>query len=110
MKTKPQPSIGSLYDKRGIPILPGDVLEVMHFTSGLNHRKHYMYKHVLEEVILGKEKTAPFLKIGHLSLKDESYHERLDGRVLRHVKILQGFGKDGLIFTDRERVSTASLS
>jgi len=108
MKTKPEPHGLNLYDKRGIPILPGDVLEVLHFTSGRNNRKHYMYKHVLESVVLGTEKTAPFLKIGHLSLRDESYYEKLDGRILHHVKILQGFGSDGLIFTERERVNIAA--
>lgn len=106
MKTKPQPVDGNLYDMRGIPILPGDVLEVLHFVSGRNNRRHYMYKHVLEVVTLGQQTTAPFLKIGHLSLKPESYYEKLDGRVMGHVRILQGFGTNSLVFTKRERVTT----
>lgn len=108
MKTKPQPQNGNVYDRRGIPILPGDVLEVLHFTSGRNNRRHYMYKHVLEVELLGTTNKKPCLKISHLSRKPDYYRELMDGRILHQVKILQGFGSDGLIFTKRERVNISA--
>jgi hypothetical protein len=32
-----------IFDKRGIPVKPGDVLKVFHFT-GIRNKKYYMYK------------------------------------------------------------------
>lgn len=51
---------------------------------------------------LGANKT-PFLKISHLGLKEGHYHERLDGRKLDGIEIVQGYGTDGLCWRDRPK-------
>lgn len=43
-----------LYDKRGVRIMPGDLLKVFHFVAALRREKHYMYHVVIEEEHNGK--------------------------------------------------------
>lgn len=81
---------GKLFDKKGKPIQPYDLLKVYHFTAALRRQKHYMYKHVLGVVTLGKEKNAAqYLKLSSLSECGHTYHEKLDGRTLDRVEIIQ---------------------
>jgi len=97
---------GELYDKTGTPIKVGDVLKVFHFV-GARRKRHYMYKHVLSAVHLGKENPKPYLKISHLSLDEsEYYHERLDGRFLQDYEIVQGCEA---YWKDRKRASPQSI-
>lgn len=94
-----------LYDKRRIPIMPGDILKVYHFTAALRRKRHYMYKQVLERVDLG-ERKAPYYRISHLTFDPlEYYHEILDGRVLRDVEIVQGIEA---YWDERPRLATTA--
>ena len=63
-----------------------------------------MYTYVREVVNPNRSDKAVFLCIEHLNLKRESYYEKIDGRILGHARILQGFGTNGVPFERRERV------
>lgn len=90
-----------LLDKTGREILPGDTLKVFHFIAARRRERCYMHKWVESVVELGEGKT-PFLRLSHLSLKrDSHYHERLDGRKLNDVEIVQGYGGDEVCWRDR---------
>jgi hypothetical protein len=91
----------SLYDKTGRQIKIGDVLKVYHFT-GARRKRHYMYKHVIGEHVLGKASPEPFLKISHLSEGEGYYSEIMDGRVLPDYEIVQGAKDD---FSERPRIA-----
>ena len=86
--------MANLYDERGRQIMHGDVLKVFHFT-GARRKRHYMYKQARETVLLGGSDPKPFLKISHLNIADEHYHEREDGRALEGYEIVQS-GSDDL--------------
>lgn len=86
--------MNQLFDKNGLTILPYDLLKVFHFT-GARRKKHYMYKHVLGVVTLGKgENSAQYYKLSSLSECGHTYHEKIDGRAMQSVEILQR-GKAG---------------
>jgi hypothetical protein len=53
------------------------------------------YKQARETVMLGGSDPKPFLKISHLNIADEHYHEREDGRALEGYEIVQS-GSDDL--------------
>lgn len=94
--------MANLYDEKGRPIEQGDILKVFHFV-GRNRRRHYMYKQVLDTVMLGKSDPVPYVRIGHLDGKAGSYyHEREDGRVLRGYEIVQSVDAN---FEERPRVA-----
>jgi hypothetical protein len=88
-----------LYDKKGIPILPGDTLKVFHFTAALRREKVYMYKYV--ESIEHKGSKCPLMRIKHLNLKDDYYYELVDGRVLKDYEVVQGSDD---YYRDRKRI------
>ena len=94
-----------LCDRKGREILLGDTLKVFHFT-GARRKKHWMYQHVVERVMLGTASPKPAYKISHLNLRPDSYYwELIDGRHLEWVEIVQGYGTDGTLFDDRPKHS-----
>lgn len=87
--------MATLYDKTGREILRGDILKVYHFTSALRRKRHYMYKQVLEQVTLGRpDNRGTFLKLDHLAMDGEYYHEFCDGRALLGYEIVQSIKCD----------------
>lgn len=105
----PSPSRPFILDKTGREIMPGDTLKVFHFIAAHRRERMYMHKWVESVVELGPNKT-PFLKISHLGLKPEHYHERMDGRRLDGVEIVQGYGADGLCWRDRPKYEPTNTS
>lgn len=94
-----------LCDCKGREIMLGDTLKVFHFT-GARRNKYWMYKHVVERVMLGTANPRPAFKLSHLNLRPESYYwELIDGRHLEGVEIVQGYGTDGTPFDDRPKHS-----
>lgn len=90
-----------LYDKHGIPICISDVLKVFHYTARLRKKKMYMYKYVLDIVVVPDNKIQ-LMKISHLG-KDITnyYNEQVDGRTLMDYEIVQGHHP--VYFKDRIR-------
>ena len=99
-KDTPNPGsvvVSDLYDKRGIPIMCGDVVKVFHFV-GVRRKRHYMYKQCVgvHSYPNGGEK---YMFFSHLNFKtdpaerDGPYHERL-GRKLEHYEIVQSIKCD----------------
>lgn len=84
--------MSALYDKNGRPIRIFDVLKVYHFTGG-RRKKHYMHKQVIS--IVDTRTGSPMFKISHLSRCGESYHQNIDGRHLKDVEIVGGYGQCG---------------
>ncbi len=110
-----------IYDKKGIPILPGDTLKMFHFIAAHRRERRYMYKFALEIVERNEQDQAlkpPLLRISHLNLKgcarfggrDESeyYWQLMDGRKLEQCEIVQGYGgvMSGQDYRDRPRMKT----
>ena len=93
----------NLYDKRGIPILPGDTVKVYHYRAAHRREHRYMYKYALE--IAPREGKSPLLKLSHLNLKSEWYWELMNERVMPEMEIVQGFAgvPRGSDFRDRSR-------
>ena len=89
----------NVYDKNGIPILPGDTLKVFHFV-GPRRQKFYMYKYVKSVHPSGKA-----LEVMHLSLDGSSYWMSLDGRIHADIEIVQGYEgvERGGSFMDRKK-------
>jgi hypothetical protein len=95
----------NVYDKEGIPILPGDTLKVFHFT-GSRGKKFYMYKYVKE---LRSCNGKYLLEVMHLSLDGASYWMSLDDRIHADIEIVQGYGgvEKGQSFMDRKKKGVA---
>lgn len=96
----------TVLDKTGREIMVGDTLKVFHFVDVLR-KTHYMYKFV-EAKECWRTWTRPMLRISHLAAAHKPqenggncYYEALDGRVMEHVEIVQGYGEDGTPFEDR---------
>lgn len=101
----------AVYDKRGIPILPGDTIKVFHYVAAMRREKRYMYKFATQVVWRASDR-APLLQLSHLNLRNEWYWEIMDGRTLNQCEIVQGYegvgaGQD---FRDRPRHNSASPS
>lgn len=94
----------ALYDKRGIPILPGDTVKVFHYVAAVRREKRYMYKFASQIVWRAADK-APLLQLSHLNLQHEWYWELMDNRRLENYEIVQGYGgvPGGSDYRDRER-------
>ena len=87
------------YDKTGREIMLGDVLKVFHFT-GARCKRHYMYKQVVRERLLG-EQQSPYWFLSHLELKDDGYLLARDGTIYRDHEIVQSVDA---CFEDRPRI------
>lgn len=97
--------MSALFDKRGIPIMPGDTLKVFHYISAVRREKRYMYKYVESIEFSGKTNT-PLLKILHLSCDLKSYYYQvMDKRIMEEIEIVQGYaGVDsGYDYRDRPK-------
>lgn len=89
---------GAIYDKTGREIMLWDVLKVFHFT-GARNKRHYMYKHVVGERVLGSGNSYWFLS--HLDPKEDGYLLAKDGTVYKDYEIVQGLD----YFPDRPRIA-----
>lgn len=90
---------GRLRDKKGIPIMPGDLIKVYHFT-GARKKKHYMYKIVW--VLENKLYAAHCSGIEQKGLTLENSYF-LSEESLGSCEILEGFC-GGRSFDERDRV------
>lgn len=92
------PSGPRAYDKRGIPILPGDTVKMFHYTSRLRREKRYMYKYVVSLV-------DPLYTMSHLNLKNETWFMLADDKRHWNLEILQGYAgvSSGQDYRDRPR-------
>lgn len=92
----------ALYDRNGIPIMPGDTLKVFHYTPGALSEGRYMYKWVAAAV---HPNNQPLLRISNLGLDGGFYWELMDGRTLEQAEIVQGYEgvKPGEDYRDRVR-------
>lgn len=79
--------MSAVYDKTGREIMQGDVLKVFHFV-GARNKRHYMYKQVVGERLLGQRQSA-YWWVSHLNQTDDGYHLAKDGAVLRDTEIVQ---------------------
>lgn len=96
-----------LYDKHGIPIMPGDTLKVFHYVSADRRETRYMYKYVMQTVWRAAD-PFPLLQISHLNTKDEWYWIAVDGGSLDDYEIVQGYAgvEPGQDYRDRKRKVT----
>lgn len=98
----------TLFDKRRIPILRGDIVKVYHFTAARRRQKYYMYKQCLGLQSF-KKGGATYLMFSHLNFIEDRedrngpYHETPDGRVMADYEIVQSIKSD---HEDRPRPST----
>lgn len=87
-----------LTDKRGIPIVRGDIVKVFHFT-GARRKRHYMYKQCLGPQLLHPSHDKPYMLFSHLNFveargeRDGPYYEPL-GQQLDHYEIVQSIKCD----------------
>lgn len=100
--------MGTVYDKRGIPIERGDIVKVFHFI-GARRKRHYMYKQCLGPQLLHPSHDKPYIMFSHLNFvsergqSDGPYPERL-GRRLNDYEIVQSINCD---HDDRARKEVA---
>lgn len=100
-----------LLDCKGRKIEIGDVLRVKHFVTrhGRGLKQHWMYKLVVDKLVLGTEGPAPMPALKILSLQDprktpHHYYERLDGRLDDRIEIVSGITEDnGFLISFDER-------
>ena len=97
----------AIYDKNGIPILPGDTIKIYAYTKALRREKVYSYKYV--EAIEKRENCkTPILRINHLSPGEHKYYYMLmTGEIDYSVEIVQGYTGVplGQTFKSRRRFS-----
>ncbi|MFT5452887.1 MAG: hypothetical protein ACI9N9_002385 [Enterobacterales bacterium] len=92
------PEQDQVYDKKGIPIEIGDTIKIFHFV-GARRKKHYMYKHVVGI------KNGRF-RLSHLAINiNDCFTLRIDNSVLNDFEIVQGYGDDGIRFSDRQKIN-----
>lgn len=95
----------AIYDKTGREIMQGDVLKVFHFV-GARNKRHYMYKQVVGERLLGQRKAAYWF-VSHLEQSDDGYHLAKDGAHYPDYEIVQSVDAR---FGDRPRLRPAEHS
>jgi hypothetical protein len=94
--------MSAIYDKTGREIMQGDVLKVFHFV-GRRNKRHFMYKQVVEERLLGKDQNA-YWQISHLNQREgDGYLMAKDGAVYNDYEIVQSIDAH---FEDRPRKAT----
>jgi len=91
------------FDKRGIPVLPGDTVKVFHYVAARRREKRFMYKfaHSVEQ----RSDGVKILKLLHLDETLTGYYwQIMDGKRHLDYEIVQGSGgvKSGQDFRDRE--------
>ncbi len=80
--------MSAIYDKRGREIMQGDILKVFHYV-GARNKRHYMYKQVVGERLLGQRQAAYWF-VSHLEQREDSgYHLAKDGAHYRDYEIVQ---------------------
>ena len=87
------------YDRRGVPIFPGDTLKIYHFT-GPGKKRNYIYKFV--ESIDGKR-----LVINHLGVGLHGKYTMANSGQYQEVEVVQGYGNlppGGFSFNDRVKL------
>ena len=95
--------MSAIYDKNRREIMRGDIVKVFHFV-GARRKRHYMYKQVVEERLLGKGQT-PYWYLSHLSQReDDGYLLAKDGKVYADYEIVQSVD---FAFEDRPRKGAA---
>lgn len=77
-------------DKKGIPIINGDILKIFHFV-GRRNKKHYMYKYVLST-----NEPNNFYKIAHLPSTPSEfgksyYYLKDEDQIEDDYEIVQGY-------------------
>ena len=97
----------SVYDKNGIPILPGDTLKIYHYTDPRRRERRYMYKYVK-----GYSPSGVALEVLHLQPTGGSYWIMRDETTKADVEIVQGFEgvRDGLDYRSRKRKATINAA
>ncbi|NDJ15185.1 MAG: hypothetical protein EBY17_29035 [Acidobacteriia bacterium] len=100
-----QRSDAAIYDRRGIPILPGDTVKIFHFVAALRRERRFMYKFAVETFKRGDGLTL--LRMSHLNVRQETYWLVMDGSVLADHEIVQGYAgvEIGGSYRDRKRKS-----
>ena len=95
----------NFYDRKGIPVLPGDTVKVFHYIAAQRKEKRYMYKLAVE---IGDRGTrgASLIKFNHLANDDSYYWMLMDGAVHEDYEIVQGYAgvKPGGDFRNRKSV------
>lgn len=87
----------TVFDKRGIPILRGDIVKVFHFV-GARRKRHYMYKQCLG-LNSYKPDGPQYVFFSHLNFiedigaKEGPYHEHI-GSHLRNYEIVDSINAD----------------
>jgi hypothetical protein len=94
--------MSAAYDKTGREIMQGDVLKVFHFV-GARNKRHYMYKQVAGERLLGQRRAAYWF-VSHLDQSADGYHLAKDGSIYRDSEIVQSVDAR---FEDRPRHTPA---
>lgn len=95
--------MSAIYDKNRREIMQGDIVKVFHFV-GARRKRHYMYKQVVGERLLGKNQFA-YWYLSHLSQReDDGYLLAKDGKVYPDYEIVQSVNFE---FEDRPRKASA---
>lgn len=78
----------ALHDKKGIPIMKGDVVKVLHFI-GARNKKHYMYKQCVAQHRWTD--GSFYLEFSHLDMTSSNYYmgSPADTNVLEDYEIVQ---------------------
>lgn len=81
--------MSELYDKKGRPIMPGDLLKIFHFVAAVRRQKKYMYKLVKEihKTSLGAE----LIVIEHLSKEKDFFVKVKNNTIWEECEIIQGW-------------------
>ncbi len=95
--------MSAIYDKNRREVMQGDIVKVFHFV-GARRKRHYMYKQVVEERLLGKNQST-YWYLSHLSQReDDGYLLAKDGKVYTDYEIVQSID---FAFEDRPRKPAA---
>ncbi len=81
------------YDKRGTPIIRGDIVKVFHFT-GARRKRHYMYKQCLGEQFLHSSHDHKYMFFSHLNFQDDGPYTVSIGKHLSDYEIVQSIKCD----------------
>jgi len=82
-------------DIYGREIMVGDLLKIFHYI-GVRRQKHYMYKYVLSV-------DTKRITLLHLNVAGDYCNMLNDGEKHYDIEIVQGYGADGVCFSDRPK-------